>query len=169
MTHKYFAELNLPSTITNSVLEKAKAAPDSQWYDVLDQSLFQLSYDDFEPDSGICKVINDLKSHDRLAIYRFPTNVCFQWHIDRARQSAINMLLTGFDSFCAFGIPVKGNRFANIEKLEHEPNTYYLMNVKQFHCVYNFSEPRYVLSIGIGDIPYTEVLEYLKTNNLISK
>ena len=77
------------------------------------------------------------------------------------------MLLEGFDSFCAFGTPSKGNKVTDLNRLDHEPNTYYLMDVKKFHTVFNFSTERYIISIGI-EKPYDEVIAYLNDNQMLN-
>ena len=164
--NEFFTELKINSLITNKILTKVKTSQPDQWINILDQQLFTLSIEDFQDDPDICKVINDLSAHNRLSVLKFSPNYCFQWHKDKIRTGAINLLLEGFDSFCAFGTIGKGNEFTNIHKLEHKPNRYYLIDVKKYHCVFNFSEPRYLISIGLEQT-YDDTLIYLKANNLI--
>jgi hypothetical protein len=162
----FFVKMNVDSEVTEHILNKVKNANDSEWTEVLDQSIYSLTIDDFAQDSKIYQLISDFGCQDRLSVFRFSPNVCFQWHIDKIRYSAINMLLDGFDSFCAFGTPHPGNKFDKVYKLAHEPKTYYLINVKKFHTVFNFAEMRYIISIGFPDIKYSDVLSYLKDKNL---
>lgn len=164
--NEFFTELKISSSITSKVLSKVKTSTPDQWSNILDQQLYTLSIEDFQEDPDICKIINDLSAHKRLSVLKFNPNYCFQWHKDKIRTGAINMLLEGFDSFCAFGTIAKGNAFSNIQKLEHKPNRYYLIDVKKYHCVFNFSEPRYLISIGLEQT-YDDTLIYLKGNNLI--
>lgn len=163
----FFLKLNINSTVGQAILLKAKAADDSKWTTVLDQNLFELGIEDFKNDSAIYKLIESLGCYNRLSVLRFSPNVCFQWHKDRSRGSAINMLLEGFDSFCAFGVPSKGNKVSDLTRLYHEPNTYYLMDVKKFHTVFNFSAERYIISIGIEQ-SYDEVISYLNDNQMLN-
>lgn len=162
----FFTKLNIDSKVTEHILNKIKNANDSEWTDLLDQSIHSLTVEDFALDDKIYQLIFDFGCQDRLSVFRFNPDVCFQWHIDKIRYSAINMLLEGFDSFCAFGTPQPGNKFDKVYKLAHEPKTYYLMNVKKFHTVFNFNEMRYIISIGFPDTKYSDVLSYLKDKNL---
>jgi hypothetical protein len=163
---EFFVELNIDSTITESIMNKINDSTPDQWITILDQNLFKLSIDDFASDPKMCKVIKDLGAQERLSVLQFNPNVCFQWHKDKVRTGAINMLLRGFDSFCAFGTIGKGNLFTEVQKLEHKPNKYYLMDVKKYHCVFNFSEPRYIISIGL-ETTYDETFKYLTENKFI--
>jgi hypothetical protein len=164
---EYFIKLNIKSVISNSVIEKIKNSLPNQWTTTLDQDILNLTIDDFIDDPDMYQTIIDLNAQDRLSVFRFHPNVCYQWHTDIIREGAINMLLTGFDSFCAFGTLSSGRRFINLDRLVHEPNTYYLMNVKKFHSVFNFNETRHIISIGVPFKTYHETCDYFKDKNLV--
>ncbi len=166
MISNFFVTLSLNSKSSEHILSKVKASSPDQWTTMLDQSIYKLTINDFNDDPDIVEFITRFGANERLSVFRYVDNICFQWHKDRIRSSALNMVLEGFDSFCAFGILDKGNTFSKITRLEHKPNKYYLMNVKEYHTVFNFSNERYILSIGLEQ-PYEEVTAYLKEKNLI--
>lgn len=164
----YFVKLNIQSKISNKIIEKIKNSAPEQWTIMLDQDILNLTIDDFKDDPEIYQTIIDLNCQDRLSVFRFHPNVCYQWHTDMIREGAINMLLTGFNSFCAFGTLSSGRRFVNLDRLVHEPDTYYLLNVKKFHSVFNFNETRHIISIGVPFETYEHSCDYLKEKNLLS-
>jgi uncharacterized protein (DUF4213/DUF364 family) len=164
----FFSTLRVKSNITQKILDKVKSEPESSWVTILDLSLCQLHIDDFAEDPEMVKVINHFKLADKLVVFRFEPNVCFKWHKDNSRCTAINMLLEGFDSFCAFGTPDINNSYSNIRKLVHEPNVYYILDVTKHHMVFNFSQKRYMLSMSMSDIPYPIALKYLREQNLLT-
>lgn len=163
----FFVKLNLTSNVSNDIIAKIKNSSNEHWGITLDQDMILLDVDDFKNDPQIVQIINDLGSANRLCVFRFHPNTCYQWHFDKIRNGAINMLLTGFDSFCAFGSPSADRKFSNVTKLVYDPDTYYLMNVKKLHTVFNFSETRYVVSISIPSTTYEDTCTYLKDKNLI--
>ena len=163
-----FVELSVRSNIVDTILERAKNT-EKDWNKLLEQSILNLHISDFQDDTEIYSAIKDLGAEKRLSVFRFNPNVCYNWHIDKIRHVSINMLLDGFDSFCAFGDLSLQNKFINLHRLVHKPDIYYLMNVKKMHCVFNFSQQmRYILSIGIPDIKYEDVVLYFKNKNLLA-
>jgi hypothetical protein len=164
----YYKQLNVSSNIIDNLKKKIETTTDDQWKNTLEQELISLSIDDFSPDPAIKKLITDIGNINRLSIYRFFEKECYNWHIDVIRESSINMLITGFDSMCIFGNPIKNRRFNDISKLQHEPAQYYIMNVKKMHTVYNFgNETRHVLSIGLPNVKYEDACKYLQDNDLL--
>jgi len=127
-----------------------------------------LNITDFDSEPKLVKLINDFDCHSKLAIYRFFPNTCYNWHIDHnGRKSSINMLIDGYDSLTMFGVPSVNGRFTNITPLVYKPNRYVLLNVHKFHTIFNFSEHRYLLSIGIpSPTTYDQVKQYIIDNNL---
>ena len=66
-----------------------------------------------------------------------------------------------------FGVPARNGQFINTTKLVYKPDKYFLLDVHKFHTVFNFSEERYVLSIGVpSPTTYNETKQYLIDNNL---
>jgi hypothetical protein len=163
----FFVKLNLTSNVCDSIITKIKNSLPDQWSIKLDQDILALNINDFKDDPQIVQAIIDLECTERLSVFRFHPNICYQWHYDKIRFGSINMLLTGFDSMCVFGSLTANNKFSNLTRLIYEPNKYYLMNVKKFHTVFNFSEIRHVVSIGIPTTGYSDSYVYLKNKNLI--
>lgn len=164
----YYKQLNINSNITDNLKRKIENSTEDQWITSYEQNLILLNIDDFAPDPSISQLITDIGDVSRLAIYRFFGKECYNWHTDAIRDSSINMLITGFDSMCVFGNPVKYRRFNQLERLQHSHAQYYIMNVKKIHAVFNFgNETRHVLSIGLPGINYEVACKYLQDHNLL--
>jgi hypothetical protein len=155
-----FTKLPILSKITDTVLKKVYATTDDDWFPHLELSIFSLVLDDFSEDPEIVALIRHFGCESRLSVFRFPANSCYSWHRDSTRKCSINMLLQGFDSMCVFGDFAIKNKFTNIERLTHEHNAYYAMDVSKWHTVYNFDDTRYVLSIGVPNNTYEDVIRY---------
>jgi hypothetical protein len=169
MTTEYYRQLNINSNITSNLKKKIEETSEDKWITKYEQNLILLTIDDFALDPKIVQLIKDIGNINRLAIYRFFGKECYNWHTDAIRTTALNLLISGFDSMCLFGQPAAKRRFVNISSLQHKPDQYYLMNVHHFHSVYNFGkEIRYVLSLGLPDITYTDACEYLQQNDLLT-
>jgi hypothetical protein len=165
--HDFFRKLNITSGAIDQIRNKIQNAKESNWIDYLEQSILLLKLDDLIADTKIVKLIKDIGDSNRIGVYRSIPNSCYGWHMDSGRQSSINMLIDGFDSMCIFGNLNPGKKYTELSVIKHEPATYYLMNVKKFHTVYNFNNQRYILSLGIPDKSFAEVKEYLKENNML--
>jgi hypothetical protein len=163
-----FTQLTISDTLTESLIEKVNRSTSDQWKDVLEMHLLPLKIDDFAGQPEIIDFIEQFECEGHLAIYEFQPNYCYSWHIDSSRHCAVNMLLTGFDSFAMFGDMKSMRKIYNIERLEYQRNKYYLFDVSKMHCVVNFSEKRYLLSIG-AEKPnrYEQALEYFAEKRLI--
>ena len=164
----FYHKLESTSTLTQHLRNRIYTAKEDEWQTFIEMSFLLLNITDFETEPNLVKFINDFNCHSKLAIYRFFPNTCYKWHIDHnGRKSCINMLIDGYDSLVMFGIPETNGRFTNITKLDYEPNKYYLLSVHKFHTVFNFSKPRYLLSIGIP-VPttYEQAKQYMIDNNL---
>ena len=85
-----------------------------------------------------------------------PPKSHYRWHIDNNgnRQTAINLALNEFhDCKTIWRAPTPWVRRFNSEiiDLNYRPNTYYLFNTQEEHCVYNFGNTnRYLLTITPG-------------------
>lgn len=170
MSDIYFKQLNINSELSDSLLEKIKNIPESEWSGVASRpNLIILPLNDLMPDQKIFQLVNDIGDISRVAIYRFFGEECYTWHSDTIRYSAINMLLSEFeDSICVFGSVKEAHRFVNITKLPYEPKKYYIMNVKKMHTVFNFGKKiRYVLSLGLPEVTYEDACAYLENHGLL--
>lgn len=162
-----FYKCKRQSNLVGYMLDKVINTPEDKWKNVLEMSLLLLSIDDFSYDNDLMKLIDHFGCHKKLAIYRYKANFCYAWHMDLIRNAALNLQLTGVDSFCIFGEMYEQRKYQNIEKLVYQENSYYLLNVAKNHTVFNFDNDRYLLSIGFP-IPNTfeEVKDYLVLNNI---
>lgn len=164
----FFHNMQSTSTLTEHLRNRIKLAKEEDWVDIIEMSCLLLTLDDFKTEPKLVDLINTMNCHNKLAIYRFKPNTCYKWHIDHAgRNSCINMLIDGYDSLTMFGTPTKNGRFENITKVNYETNKYVLLNVHKFHIVFNFSEDRYILSIGIpSPITYNDAKQYIIDNQI---
>lgn len=164
----FYHKLESTSTLIQHLRNRIANAKEEEWQTFIEMSCLMLNITDFGTEPKLVKLINDLNCHSKLAIYRFFPNTCYKWHIDHiGRKCCINMLIDGYDSLTMFGVPGSNGRFTNITTLVYEPNKYALLNVHKFHTVFNFNEPRYLLSIGIP-VPttYDQAKQYIIDNNL---
>jgi hypothetical protein len=164
---RYFTKLNIESKISQGILDKIDRIKESEWIQYLEQNIYLLNMKDFEADPDIIDLINMFSSEKKLCLFRLPPKICYGWHKDANRQSSINMLIKGFDSICVFGTESLERKFVDLDKIEHKKDTYYLMNVKESHTVFNFDQERYVVSISIPDTPYTVIQDYLIEKQLV--
>lgn len=167
-TNDFFHYLSITSTVTEHLRQRIRNSKEEDWKDIIEMSCLSLTIDDFISEPSLVKFINDMNCHNKLAIYRFKPNTCYNWHIDHAgRNSCINMLIDGYDSITMFGNPTKKGRLQDITKVMYEPNKYVLLDVHRFHIVFNFSKDRYLLSIGVpSPTTYNDVKQYIMDNNL---
>jgi len=163
----YFTELNIESKISKRILDKIDHINESDWIHYLEQTIYLLKLEDFSDDPKIVDLINNFGSEKKLCLFKLPPKSCYSWHKDAKRHASINMLIKGFDSLCIFGTESIEKKFINLDKIEHKKDTYYLMNVKESHTVFNFDQERYVVSISIPDTPYDIVRDYLIEKNLV--
>ena len=86
----------------------------------------------------------------KVSIFKFMPNTSYAWHTDGIRSAAINMLISGFDSLTLFGNK-SGKYFTDVKNVDYEPNRYFLLNTRASHTIINFTETRYLLSLGIPE------------------
>jgi hypothetical protein len=160
-TLNLYYELKLIDTFTGQLIEQATTRQDwfsSNGFDILkiDRSVFK--------DSNLFPIIQ--KFNAVPLIFKINPMTWYDWHTDSSRQCAINLLLTGFNSHCFFG-DRESRDIVHLTELTYRPNTYYLLNTQTKHAVLNFTETRYVLSIGFNSpTSYLEILNYCVNNNL---
>lgn len=167
-TVKLFHRLKSVSTLTHHMRGIISKSTESDWKDIIEMNCLLLTIDDFKTEPDLVKFIEYFGCHQKLAIYRFKPNTCYKWHIDhQGRNCCINMLIDGYDSLTMFGTPSANGRMVDVTKLVYEQDKYALLNVHKFHTIFNFSEYRYLLSIGVpSSASYDEVKQYLIDNNI---
>ena len=155
-----YYKLNLVDTVSDQLINQATTRTDwfsSNGFDILkiDKTVFK--------GSSLFSVM--LKFNASPVILKTNPMTWYDWHTDSTRQCAINLLLTGFDSHCFFG-DRESRDIVNLTELTYSPNTYYLLNTQTNHAVLNFSETRYVLSMGFNNYSYQEILKHCIDNNI---
>jgi hypothetical protein len=156
-----YYKLNLVDALTDQLVNQATTRQDwfsSNGFDILkiDKIIFK--------DSNLFPVIQQFDAVP--LIFKINPMTWYDWHTDSTRQCAINLLLTGFNSHCFFG-DRESRDLVHLTELTYEPNTYYLLNTQTKHAVLNFTETRYVLSIGFNSpASYQEILKHCIDNNL---
>lgn len=104
--------------------------------------------------------------NQKISVLKFDANSCYTWHTDGIRSCAINMLLTGYDSLTLFG-KRDSMFYKNLERLTYVPNRYFFLDTSKSHTVLNFSEDRYIVSIGIAQEYSREMVrEFIRENNI---
>lgn len=152
---RYF-KLEIQSTITQQLLNHALNA--EHWQNKNSFDYVNVPLDIVIQDSTLKMFL--IKFRANPVIFRMKPQSFYRFHIDEKRKCAVNMLLAGYDSSCYFGnVTEFEDILDNIEELIYEPNTFYLLNTKQKHAVMNFSNTRYMFSMGINDFDYEFVLK----------
>ncbi len=101
-------------------------------------------------------------------IFKMSPNSFYKFHVDEKRQSAINLLLDGFDSNFYFGKQGASEEvIESVVEAKYEPDTYYLVNTKEKHAVLNRSQTRFVLSLGFENCDFATIRDYAIENMLI--
>lgn len=162
-----FYECKTKFFLTEYMLTRVKDMDESKWIDFLDMSLVKLTIEDFTNSPKLFELINNFGCYNKLAVYRYNPNFCYQWHVDSIRFAALNLQLLNAESFCMFGEFFEPRKLKNIEKLTYKADTFYLLNVSKPHTVFNFQNERYLLSIGFPKPhTYIDVKNYLVENNI---
>jgi hypothetical protein len=114
------------------------------------------------------KFMDDLRKEFkdvRTNYLKFDPMTCYDWHVDAARNCSINFLLNDVpESLTLFREYIEDSRhWYNIKRLKYNLYQPTLLNVKEQHCVINYSqETRYVLTIGFTlDVSYMNVKRFL--------
>lgn len=161
-----YTELSTASVCAENLID---LIPDIEFRKVYgDNEVATLSAETLLPDSNIYNLVKHfgIDIAAKISIFRLRPNTCYYWHVDGIRSGAINLLLSGYDSFTLFGTK-KGVLMENLVKVPYRANTYFLLDTSIYHSVYNFSEMRYLLSIGIPkQYTISEVKEYIRANNV---
>ena len=115
---------------------------------------------------NIDPVLSDTVSHfdatKRIGIFRYPPNYAYKWHVDSSRNASINLLLTGYDSLCSFGTCLDNGGIENVTTLSYKEHSPVILNTSKYHTVINFSENRYLMSIGIPKpATFEDVVNYV--------
>lgn len=164
-----YRQLNLESTCTPDLLS---LKDDSKFIKVYGENyVYPLSASHLAKDEPILRVIEkfEIDIVKKITIFRLDPYTCYNWHTDGIRSCAINMQLTAFgDSLTMFGERHhNAMMYTNTTELKYLPNRYFLFNTGIPHIIHNFSQTRYLLSLGIPKkFTYEEVEEFIIRNNI---
>ena len=164
-----YYEIPCKSTITQELLEIAKN--DDPWYTHLSIEMKPVSMDLLTMDP----LFNFLSSRYKCQghVWRFRPFTCFDWHRDKSRTSAINIVLTPWvRSYSVFSESKKdymlrtSDYVFDIEDLVYRPDTYYVLSTQTPHTVFNFEETRYLLSVDFLEedmyIPFKDMVSVIE-------
>ena len=120
--------------------------------------------------------VNDLRqkltAEVTTVLLKNDPHTCYDWHSDdnkagfrKCRKSAINILLNQVpDSVTLFRKPSEHRMTYNISDCPYVLHKPMLFNVLVEHCIINNSDqPRYLLSIGLGDTLFGDAIDFFKT------
>lgn len=169
---KYYTKLNhvLSDEFVSSAIAYAETIETWEQRFYFDRTTLPDSVIQLDP--LVSQIITHYKSRPRASIFRFTPYTACNWHIDQPRNCAVNMLLTGFNSLCAFG-QQEGSTpiiYRNVAKLDYQRNAMYAFNTEMAHSITNFEETRYLISLGIPPpATYNDLVEYLKLSGYIDE
>jgi hypothetical protein len=128
------------------------------------------------PVTLLCQDVFFAWLHERYefqaGVLKMQPHTCYDWHTDTRRGVGINQLLTPeVRSMCVFGprhrLPQQQPTF-EFQELVYQPRRYYVFNTQVLHTVYNFDQPRYLLSIEFAknqhELSYAQLLEDITLN-----
>ena len=167
---EYYLKLNIESSIKDFLVEKINNSSPEQWVEIHDLIIYHLSKDILDYEPKILDIVNHFDCQNKLSIFKFLPNTSYSWHYDGPRNIALNFQIQGTNSFCAFGKQndIIKRKYSDVQRLIYDENSYYLLDVSKDHCVFNFNEIRYVLSIGFPkSTTFIDVNKYLIENNLL--
>ena len=116
-----------------------------------------------QADNVISKLLGKFKAVP--VIFRMEPMQFYRFHVDAARYSALNLLLSGKDSQTYFATETADEEILNLTELNYDDNCFYLLNTQAKHGVVNRHNTRYMFSLGFED-DYTTLKKFIEDNNL---
>jgi hypothetical protein len=162
--HDFFCDTNikLSDEFISKIKNYIQLAKDDDWKSVIEMNLLQVPKEFFETEPVLMKIIKEFKAETRLSVYKTSANTSYFWHRDKIRAACLNVLLEGYDSMCLFAKAPDAGMMQDLTKLPYEPGKVFLLNVSHLHTVLNFSQDRYLLSIGIPrPASFKDVSDYI--------
>jgi hypothetical protein len=152
--HDYFYYLTGNYPLADRLRSHIAAADGSSWQVINEFDVLRLPVDLFLDQPAISALLDHFGSRSRLSVFRLQPWYNYSWHVDVNRGCSLNMLLSGWDSISMFGAMRNFRHYTDIARVEYTENRMVVLNTHRWHSIVNFSEIRYVLSIGI-DIQYS--------------
>jgi|TARA_B110000196_G_scaffold308078_1_gene308354 hypothetical protein len=116
----------------------------------------------------LLKAVNEEFKFDNVGVVKLPPYFNYGWHRDTDRGCSINMLLSHDESHTLFQTEVvRENMDFRFTELKYKPDTFYIFNSQESHCVLNFKEPRFLFTCEFGQDK--NELSYETLKNWVSK
>lgn len=149
--HNFFHNLDytVSSSLVDNLIEFINNAPPHDWKILYEFQRLTVPESILTVDPVMYNLVQHFGSLNRIGIFRYSPNYAFKWHTDPSRDASINLLLTGYDSLCLFGDGLSNGGIENVTKLSYKKCAPAILNTSKYHTIINFSEKRYLLSIGI--------------------
>lgn len=166
-----FTPVHKKSELRAAVMRYVATLPPEAWLPYYNFSATPIPHEILDLDPLFAALAQKRKFH--VGVLRTEPNTCYNWHVDTDRKVALNMLLCDDgQSRCVFA-PDQFGVVTPIVELRYEPDTYYVFNTTVLHAVFNFSEPRYLLSVEFlaedRGLPYDELCADIKGLNYGSR
>lgn len=145
----YPTAITVSDKLISRAVDKINAAQEEDWKIVLQMTLIQLPLEFFNEDPELYDIIKILGAEGRIAVYKTPPNTSYFWHKDSTRNASINILLSGYDSMTLYAKSPSNGMMSDLTILPYKEKKVFLLNTQELHTVMNFSETRYILSVGI--------------------
>lgn len=161
--HNFFYNLSytVPVGLVDTLMEFINNAQPEDWKILYEFERLSVPESILTVDPVLHDIVQHFGSSKRIGIFRYPPNYAYKWHTDPARDASINLLLTGYDSLCLFGDGLVNGGIENVTELLYEKHTPVILNTSKHHTIINFSEKRYLLSIGITKpSTFEDVVDY---------
>jgi hypothetical protein len=161
-----FEKLKYTTNISEIVLNYIKDVDKNQWFRTHGFDILKLPRNLFLSDATCVKIFENFDC--RPMVLKMSPNTFYRLHVDHQRGAAINLFLSGEDSRTFFGDATSESEIFNVQYLNYEKNSFYLLNVQYEHAVLNGNNDRYMLSMGFFE-PYTyeQVLNYCIEHSLL--
>ena len=166
MADPYFRELRYqPDWLLdeiNSIDKEAQA-----WSDHFGFHAIELDPNLIQCDAAL-KLVHQVQPIARLGLLMIRPSNFYKWHRDGYRQCCLNMLISqNHNSHTLFGKDIDYQNMSVVE-LKYKPETLYLFNNQEQHCVVNLDGPRYLFSLYFcNETPYSTVRDKFVAANLI--
>lgn len=173
-TEKYYYEIQETSSITEDVLFHCKQEK-ILWENKNNLTITKVPKE-ITHKQNLISSLENVFGGVTCVVFKFIPNICYNWHKDALRSSAINLELTkNDDSLVIFGTQVDPDNFRIECKIPYEKHKFYLINTSEYHQVINMKKTRYVLSVVFEEnfktldknlCKYDQLYSYLTDNKL---
>jgi hypothetical protein len=92
----------------------------------------------------------------------------YSWHVDTHRRCAFNVPLHRVPSHTFYGETTRSPLILTTTELPYDDDSFFLLNSKARHCIVNFDQPRFMVTLGFyrNQPTYREMRQFCEDNNL---